>query len=93
MKRPTAYVLIAGLVMLMSCKEDDGWTPQRREWIRKRCTERFTREGKEQACACVVREVTTTLSFKELVTGGGQGEIVGFTAPEFAALGVCGLIP
>jgi len=88
MKRPIAYVLTAGLVMLMACKEDDGWTPQRREWIRKRCTQ-FT---KGRDCDCVVREVATTVSFKELVMGGQHGLLDGVTTAEFAAFGVCGAL-
>jgi hypothetical protein len=91
MKRPTAYVLIAGLVMLMACKEDDGWTSQRREWLRKRCTRDLPE--REQVCDCVVREVTTTVSFKELVTGEPSFPINGLSHGEYVALSVCTAAP
>jgi hypothetical protein len=64
MNRPAVFAMLSALALLTACnnKENDGgWTHERREWINSLC------KGGPSHCVCYVKEVTTTVTYKEFV--------------------------
>ena len=82
MNRSAVFALLSALALLPSCdhkKDDGGWTHERREWVHSLCNEGAA------YCTCFVREVTTTVTYKEFVQSDVMGSVLG------AAQGVCRL--
>ncbi len=74
MKRIIAFVGLSGLLLFTACKDDGGWTPPRRKWVRHICINARAQMSDEH-CACIEREVVTAVTYKEFVLGPYERQI------------------